>query len=1644
MLKIKRKLNAIIAIEVILTMTLYYFIFVGVTAVTYALDVVKTNHENIDISAYFMNKDGEKVDKLEKNIDQDEYLYVEVSVKNEGYFNGNITLSNNNFNIKQDTQSPDIDEISGNTVKLKQINAGTTKTIKLGIEAKKESTIKAENLNAKTSVELQGKYVNSKNIEKDSYIEINGKTEVEVDWKSSEETKNELSGKLLTNKVYQINEENKRIVQFLINNKITNNNYPVKNTNITLNVPDDVEDVKVHTRYTNATNKNLEFNENNYKYDKSEKKVTINLANDNQEALSWEQNAEDEIVVTYILAANKDVNNQEISLDSTIETYDNKVLNESQIIRVDKEIDGVITSDLETEEKSIYKGKIYTGEDRDYRVSTKVNIDCLNTTKEITIKGISAKYLENETEQIANIIYKQTEIDKNEFLKIFGEDGYITIKDSTGTILANINKDTEANEEGKIVVNYQNNINDLTIQTSNPVNLGILNIKNIKTIKNANYVREEINSITGIKELEMVNRNSEECKIELKETESKANIKLDTTKISTLSDNQTLTVDATLLANDESEDLYKNPNVVITFPKELEVTSVQYASLYKNGLEVENATYYKNDNNQTEVNIQFVGEQTNYDISGGTRICLKAEVKTGKLTPSQMTEVQMKYTNEYKNMENTIKTDLKLESQYGLMLYNKLLGYNQNNESIETIDKEPVSGKLDINASGKNATLQTALINNYENQIQNITLIGKIPSKDEGENTFNMALNGIGTNNNNVKIYYSDNLKDKQSDDEWSENSENAKMYKIIIPTMEPGEVLAIKTDLGIPDKLKANESGNILEDVTYEMNGTSQSNSSKIIVKTGDKVEEPNTTQNVNSNVNVFNNQGLDVKVTAQIGNNDIADGDAVKEGETIKYNIKITNNTGKDYSDIDVKAVQKNGYVWDTVEKVTKKYKDAENYTEVKSKWYEITENNEINLGKIESLKNGSTYECSYESSTYLLSDSKLNGTETFGTISLENKSENLSVNVTTQKNNIESGKIKVNIYNSKNEGYQWVENGSCISNLQITNISNETLKNIYVKIKLSKELSNAIDVNDFVFSNKFVDEDNSTGELKYEKIEKTEDGEAIVTFSVSELKSQFTKKIALVLSAKNMDKAKVMGCILAQVTLGENEGYQAKFEKTIYKQTKDIQVSMKALRDGKEIAKGEKLNNNDIIDIVSTITNNEKNSVKINSDCEIDELLELKSARDNNNKNLIDDFEDNTLELRNIELNPGQSITITVTARVDGVNSENVINKIVAYDTNITTYVSEQLEFLVNTVDDSGVPVTPDNPNTPNAPDNPNTPDKPNNTDTPDKPNNSNNSKNNKYNITGTVWVDEDKNGKIDFKEKRLSQIKVSALNTETNEITSSANTDSTGNYELNLSKGKYIIVFFFDNQIYTTTTYKVNGSSEDENSDAIEKQITLEGEKQTVGATDILEVNSNLTGINIGLVNKQKFDLGIEKYVSKIIIKNNSGTHTYEQKEGTTLAKAEIKSKYLKGSLVVIEYKFKITNNGEIEGYAKNISDNLPTTLEFNSSMNSDWYKSGANLYNSSLANTIIKPGESKEITLTLTKTMTESNTGLINNKSQIVESSNTRGIENINQNTGSANVIISVSTGTMLNYIAIVLIIFAVLSCGAYLFIRFLK
>ena len=690
MSKLREKLKAIIAIEIILTMTLYYFIFIGKTAVSYALNVVKTNHTNVEFFAYFLNENGEKVDQVKESIDKKAYLYVDIAVKNEGYLNGEIRLEDGNFNITSNKLSSEITEISGNTVKLNQINAGSTSTIKLEIEAKKENNINRAAIGGKTKVILGGQYVNSKNVEKEKYIDINGESDVTVEWKSNDDTKSELDGKVLTNSIYNVGGENKRLVQLLVSSNVENNSYPIKNTKIVLDVPEKVEDVKVTARETKGTNSKIEFGEENYSYNKDTHKLEINLANGNEEEISWEKSAKDLVVVTYILAPNETLD-EDVNIESKITLYDDKEISEAKKVHIKEDIDGVISSTVETSEEEIYKGKIYSGEERTYTEINKVNVDYIEQTEKIEIEQKASTYVEGENEKAANILYKETRISKEEFKKIFGEEGYIIIKNSTGATIANVNNNSEANEEGKIVITYPNGEKEIKIETSKPENIGTLNIENTKSIQSAGYERKEIEKLTGIKEITTVNQKVAERVITLKETESNANLVVETAKLSTVADKQELEINATLEANDESKDLYKNPTVTFKLPKEITVNAKEahYAILYKNGLEVqkENVKLNKKASGETEISVKFNGEQTKYDVTGGTKIYLKLEVAVNKLTPSKTSQIEMTYTNENKNINKVVTADLNLESQYGVMIYNQIANYNNNGDNIVTVDK---------------------------------------------------------------------------------------------------------------------------------------------------------------------------------------------------------------------------------------------------------------------------------------------------------------------------------------------------------------------------------------------------------------------------------------------------------------------------------------------------------------------------------------------------------------------------------------------------------------------------------------------------------------------------------------------------------------------------------------------------------------------------------------------------------------------------------------------------------------------------------------------------------------------------------------------------------------------------------------------
>lgn len=331
-------------------------------------------------------------------------------------------------------------------------------------------------------------------------------------------------------------------------------------------------------------------------------------------------------------------------------------------------------------------------------------------------------------------------------------------------------------------------------------------------------------------------------------------------------------------------------------------------------------------------------------------------------------------------------------------------------------------------------------------------------------------------------------------------------------------------------------------------------------------------------------------------------------------------------------------------------------------------------------------------------------------------------------------------------------------------------------------------------------------------------------------------------------------------------------------------------------------------------------------------------------------------------------------------------------------------------------------------------------PNNPDNPYNPDDSNNSDiKNGYNINGIVWIDKNKDGIKQPDEDVLEGVPVKLYNADTNSIVVSTNnnkqitnTNSDGKYEFNnISNGNYLVLFEYDTEKYEITKYFEYGKNAS-TSNAMKKQVAIDGVEKTVGVTDIIKINNeNIENINIGLIANRTFDLKLDKYISKVTVKNDK-TKTYEYKN-KQLAKVEIAAKQIEKTQVEIEYKIIVTNEGNTSAYVDEIVDYLPQDLQFAAISNKGWIRhSKGNLVNTSLSGEKINAGESKELTLIVTKKMTAQNTGTVLNAAEINASKSSENLKDIDSIAGNndkkeddyseASIIISIKTGLVRNII----------------------
>ena len=129
----KKFLKVITVLMLIITLTMANFVLICADAVTYAASSV--GKDNCTISAYFIDENGNKNDKLETSISNENIkLGLDIKVSDQGYFNGEISLNNSNFQLNTNVQNEHINSISENKITLNQINAGDTIALELAIE----------------------------------------------------------------------------------------------------------------------------------------------------------------------------------------------------------------------------------------------------------------------------------------------------------------------------------------------------------------------------------------------------------------------------------------------------------------------------------------------------------------------------------------------------------------------------------------------------------------------------------------------------------------------------------------------------------------------------------------------------------------------------------------------------------------------------------------------------------------------------------------------------------------------------------------------------------------------------------------------------------------------------------------------------------------------------------------------------------------------------------------------------------------------------------------------------------------------------------------------------------------------------------------------------------------------------------------------------------------------------------------------------------------------------------------------------------------------------------------------------------------------------------------------------------------------
>ena len=1618
-----------VVILLIMTLTMTNFIFLGSNLISYAADTMSTNHKNIEFDAYFKDNNGQKITTLERTADMKEAsLYVAINVNTEGFFVGQVKLQNSNFDITS-SESEFVSKISDNTIYLNQLDVGTTAEIEVKVKPIDSDVMNVNMLDCQSELILTGIYRDNteKDIDIDATREVNMKL---VESNADDNVKNEIE--VITNKLIKISGESKRVIQLSLHMGLNDNNYPMKEIYAKVNVPEingSIPEVMkdVHLNTMSAFD---------YKYENGYVEITLkNEMTQNNEIL-WRKQGEENVILTYIYDANIELENIGITAEERIILQNDKVLtsNLGTATLSNEEIDSTIEVTANNSEESIYKGKLYSGINKQYTSKTVLDVNLADIEEYISIKEEASRYVLADGEVDSNIFYNRTVIAKKDFDTVFGKDGTIEIYNENNELLERITADTEVDENGNIVIDYTGREpKGIEMRTSKPIAEGSITFIHTKTIGGSdintvkaasgistrivygynNYSEKELaikgeTYTTGIETETTMN-------MALNETMTEARLEINRNTLSTVVAND-IEMKLILKTDEESKDLYRNPTFTIELPEQVESVQINSINvLYEEELKIANYTA-----EGRYITIQMEGEQTAYKSQSveGANIIINATINVNRISIAKPEAIHVTYTNEkanaYANNEEVgrISQEIAVVAPKDVTVINRIEALD-----VETVGEEETANvNLQRGTDAKQMEVDFEIINNNEENVDNVYMLGTFPTKTE-ENNIDIAVVG-GVNVENGAVYYTENENAtadlENAENGWTEsitNPTNVKKYLITMDKIDSRTSVSGSYTIEVPENLEYNQTATEGYNVTY----------------TKGQARNENTVTATEISMETGIGPKIETNLTATLAGEALTDTSTVKNGEVIKYRVQVSNVGSEDVSNLTVKGMIPEGTK--LVEPVDNyEYTEASYYKEVETDTYQTT---------IESLPVGDV--------TYVEYEVMVNA-DLADKTSIANTVEINYADVIQETNEIkvlsESGNLRAMVKRVTDRKVDLYEAGVVEYYAIIKNTSSETLHDVKVKTNKSDNLEvSRLTLITGMSENEVSDDelhDLSSGEITEVNEEtnntineniQTEVIEYSDEINIGTLEPGENKVLDYSISINKMPDNTVDTINFSVVASDGQKEYKSNLWEDIVNSF-DINMTMESNTEDQYVKSGDNITYT--IHVRNSSTS--QTSGLVIRDEIPSQLTVNRVTRDGEEV----EFKTNQIEIQN-DIPANGEMIITIEAVVDyseaRTDAETITNRAIASVYGEEIARTSDLNHIIeaDVIDDNNGGSNGNN----------------NNNGSDDEQNG--NIANGEQMISGLAWYDANHNGKKDEEENALENIKVKLLNVNTNQLVKDssgdvleATTNENGMYVLdNISKGQYIAIFEYDKNQYSLTTYKAEGINETENSDVRVNELLIGDSRQEVTSTDIIQIDAqNVADINIGLIELQNFDLKLDKYVSRILVQNSAGTTTREYNNATT-AKIELDAKQINGSNVIIEYNIVVTNVGEVAGYARNIVDYMPGDLEFSSELNKDWYEKGNVLYTTALGNDIINPGESRTVTLTLTKTMGEDNL-VARNNAEIYEAYNDLGLEDSNStpankvsgenDMGSADVIVSIRTGGVV-YMTIGVIITIILLTG---------